>query len=824
MDEVHRSTDVEPKVSREELQSMNEELVTVNQELKSKIDELSRTNTGLQNLIAATNISTIFLNRELRLKRFTPRATELFHLIPSDVGRPFEHISHALEYDNLVDDARYVLDDMATVEREIQNADGKWYIVRLLPHRTIKDEIDGVVITCVDVTELKNVERALQRRAEQQSVVNDFGQFALQGAELDELFDEATRRVAATLDVDFSGVLALRPDDHLLLEAGVGWDEGNVGIATKGTGRQSQAGYTLSVDSPIFVDDLNSESHFEVPALLKEHDIVSGITAVIKGRGRPYGVLGVYTSQRQTFTDDDIDFIQATANVLAEAIQRKRYEEALQEAEARLRRLFKQAPAHIAMSEGPAHVVTFSNDLNTQLFGERELIGKPLREAVPELAGQGVFEQFDDVYTTGSPFVGREVRLEIDRNADGTLTEGYFNMTLQPIYDDAGNVEGVISFCFDVTESVRARQKLETVFESMHEALILADPAGVIVEFNPAAVRFHRFADESDVPESIEGFIGLFELRTLNGGHVVPEGEWPIWRALRGERFTGYDVEVRRIDTDESWVGSFAGMPVHGSHGDFRFAAITIHDVTERVRAEAQLAALNETLEDRVRERTREVRALASALTLAEQRERQRVAQVLHDHVQQLLHSLMVKTDMVRDADPSDQPQVLTDMEEIIEEAVGATRTLAVNLSPPVLDSEGFKEALEWLATQMSERHGLNVHVHDEGGPYLQDKELRVITFQIVRELLFNVVKHANVDEATVNLSEGNGYLLLVVEDEGEGFDKAAVLEGDTPAATGLGLHSIRDRLNLFGGRMELESIPGDGTRVTVCVPVKLDE
>jgi two-component system CheB/CheR fusion protein len=161
INEEYRSTSEELETSKEELQSINEELQTVNSELKLKLEAISRAHSDLQNLMAATDFGTLFLDSSLRIKRFTDRVTELFSITPADEGRPITDFAHQLDYDDLIKDARSVLADLAPVRREMRSRDGRWYDVRLRPYRTVDDRIDGVVITFVDVTERLGVERAL---------------------------------------------------------------------------------------------------------------------------------------------------------------------------------------------------------------------------------------------------------------------------------------------------------------------------------------------------------------------------------------------------------------------------------------------------------------------------------------------------------------------------------------------------------------------------------------------------------------------------------------------------------------------------------------
>ena len=166
MNEELRSATEEMETSKEELQSVNEELTTVNNELKERIEELSRANSDLQNLMASTEIGTLFLDRALLIRRYTPRMQELFNIIPTDVGRPLRHVTHKLDYAHLSEDAEEVLATLKKIEREVSTPDGQWFIARLLPYRTVEDKISGVVITFVDISERKRFEQSLRESEE----------------------------------------------------------------------------------------------------------------------------------------------------------------------------------------------------------------------------------------------------------------------------------------------------------------------------------------------------------------------------------------------------------------------------------------------------------------------------------------------------------------------------------------------------------------------------------------------------------------------------------------------------------------------------------
>lgn len=167
VNEEFRSSSDELETSKEELQSINEELQALNIELKLKLETISRAHSDMQNLMAATDIGTLFLDSGLRIKRFTDRATDLFSITLADEGRPLADFAHQLDYDGLIRDACAVLADLAPLRREISSRSNRWYDVRLRPYRTVDDRIDGVVITFVDISDHREVEEAL-RKSERQ--------------------------------------------------------------------------------------------------------------------------------------------------------------------------------------------------------------------------------------------------------------------------------------------------------------------------------------------------------------------------------------------------------------------------------------------------------------------------------------------------------------------------------------------------------------------------------------------------------------------------------------------------------------------------------
>ncbi|MGL5018418.1 MAG: CheR family methyltransferase, partial [Luteolibacter sp.] len=160
--EEMQSTNEELTTSKEEMQSLNEELQTVNTELQGKLDELSRSNNDMKNLLNSTDVATLFLDKELNVRRFTTQATKIINLIPGDIGRPITDLSSDLIYPDLVEDAHEVLEKLGFKEKPISARDGRWFTVRIMPYRTLDDRIDGVVITFWDISVAKALEGKMQ--------------------------------------------------------------------------------------------------------------------------------------------------------------------------------------------------------------------------------------------------------------------------------------------------------------------------------------------------------------------------------------------------------------------------------------------------------------------------------------------------------------------------------------------------------------------------------------------------------------------------------------------------------------------------------------
>lgn len=268
------------------------------------------------------------------------------------------------------------------------------------------------------------------------------------------------------------------------------------------------------------------------------------------------------------------------------------------------------------------------------------------------------------------------------------------------------------------------------------------------------------------------------------------------------------------------------------SGADVRYR-VAITDITERKRLEAELKRSRDKLEITVQERTRELyertltlqerseqlRHMTGQLALAEQSERQRLSKILHDGLQQIL--VAAKYRLVSAGRDADVHQATNEVQELLDQALETSRSLTAELSPPVLFTGNFVAALEWLANWMHDRQGLQVDLIAHGKIKRLTAEATLLLFQATRELLFNVVKHAGVKKACVEAGQFEGQIILSIKDEGVGFDPRR-LHGESRQPGGIGLLGVQERISYIGGRLEIDSAPGFGSRFKVIVPISI--
>lgn len=493
--------------------------------------------------------------------------------------------------------------------------------------------------------------------------------------------------------------------------------------------------------------------------------------------------------------------------VMQDITERRRAQEALTQSEARFRALV-QASSDIVfrMNADWSEVRSIEgNDLdadeaaftNEALERSMETMDRPrIRAAILEGIGNKVPFDMEHAF----------------RRADGTI--GWCEWRAVPLMDGEWRIVEWVAMARDITErKQQSEARYRSLFDSIDEGFCIVE---MLFDEGEQPVDF-RYLEVNPAFERQTGIRNAEGRRTRE----FPLEAEPYWYQIFGRvALTGEPTRFRnRAAALHRWYDVYAWR--YGRPQD-RQVAILFNDVTDRVQAMQAMRELNESLEARVEERTRQLRVLAGRLTLAELEERRRVSKILHDDLQQLLYGIEMKLSQVEAGLPEACPELLrSDLQEAhdwLGNAITATRRLTVDLSPPILRKEGLVDALQWLQRQMRELHGMEVKLEAAHAFYLPDQELRVLLFQVVRELLFNVKKHAGTLLATVRLEEADGEIVVHVIDGGVGFDVAA-LGPRTTAEGGFGLSGARERLELIGGCLLVRSRPGEGAHLEIHIP-----
>lgn len=355
----------------------------------------------------------------------------------------------------------------------------------------------------------------------------------------------------------------------------------------------------------------------------------------------------------------------------------------------------------------------------------------------------------------------------------------------------------------------RVRQRTYALEKAGTELQAARDLFHALFHANPLPVAITRLSDGLflDVNDAYLRYFGYQRQEVI--GHTGrelemwlpdPERDQVVHLLRENGSVRNYEMESAHQDgyTRTALVSSEV-LTLNGTEA----AISSFVDITERKRAEEQ------------------IRRLASQLTIAEREERHRISQILHDDLQQQLYSVQIQLTMLRSAlTQPDMSHEVGEIEDALVTAIETTRTLSVDLSPAILRGEGLNEGIRWIAARMEEQYGLAVEVlpeTDDSFP-VADNGRRVLLLQIVRELLFNAVKHAGVSHVRVHLAHANGGYRIDVVDEGQGFD-AEVLAG-SEGTIAHGLNRSRERLRMLGGRLQIESTPGQGTHVMLFLPV----
>jgi signal transduction histidine kinase/CheY-like chemotaxis protein len=408
---------------------------------------------------------------------------------------------------------------------------------------------------------------------------------------------------------------------------------------------------------------------------------------------------------------------------------------------------------------------------------------------------------------------------------DGTRT---YDFLIEPLRDTSGEIVGGTSAAFDITEIKQTESELEQILSRMQWVL---DQVGIGTWFN--LLPFGRLNWDKQtkilffVPPDEEPVIELFWSR------LHPDDREPtrvaVEKAIHDR--TTYAMEHRAVNPKTGkirWIRS-AGRATYAEDGNpIRFDGIN-YDITEQKQtekalreSEETLLRVNEYLEQQVAERTalaekraKQLQVLAVELIKAEEKERERIALLLHEDLQQLLAIAKMQLQAARKILPPDN--FLFNVENLIAECIHKSRNLSHELNPPILHHPEFGSSLKWLIEKMNVQFGLEVEFRHDEVEMVEREPLKIFIFRAIQELLFNIVKHSEVKKAKIDLCSSDDLLVISVSDQGKGFDPESLMD-DKPTIK-IGLVSLRERVSHIGGTFLIESSPGQGCRITLTLP-----
>lgn len=519
--------------------------------------------------------------------------------------------------------------------------------------------------------------------------------------------------------------------------------------------------------------------------------------------------------------------------VQSRTAQLERTAQALKLSEGRLRGVFESTLDAIITVDEQFQVAS-ANQAAGRMFGcaVDDMVGAPLERFIPQRfrgAHAGQMRQFGD---SGGPARQMGAQREVlARRADGTefpveASISHVSVAGQRLYTVVHR---------DITERKQAeaallasQATLKATLASMTDGLVVCDAQGRVVELNDAFVTLTRFADKPTCLQQLADYLAVMDVR-LPSGEALAREQWPMKRALRGERGSGVEYLMVRRDTGESWFGSCSFSPLNGVDGSPAGAVLTVRDITPLKRAQAELELSHADLQ-----------RLIAARDEVQEIERKRIARELHDDLQQKLASIRMmvsqarqgavagdarqgaeKGDARQGAETGDAriPALLDEIDGLAATAIESNRRIVNDLQPQLLEDLGLVPALEALLRQFNQQTGIQTRLQQPDGDLsaaLQSPGLSICLFRVVQEALNNVGKHAQAREVEVHLGLASpGQLRLRVLDNGVGM-----LESDRRKAGSFGLMGMRERVRAFGGQMRLQSRPDQGTDLEVTLPL----
>jgi PAS domain S-box-containing protein len=588
-------------------------------ERKRAEEEIATKSALLETTFENMSQGIVVYDKDFRIAAFNPNYVDFCDYPPGFIrlGMPFEEIVRfrALRGDYGPND------DVEALVRERVEARRRGEVIRrerTLPDgRVISIARDpmpdgGYVTTLTDITERKQAEKRLIERVRQQAVVAELGERGLAGSEISSLMDHVVAGLAKVLDVEYCKVLELLPEgDALLLRSGVGWRDGLVGSATVSADADSQAGFTLVSHEPVIVEELSTETRFSGPALLTDHGVISGMSVIIHGADKPFGVLGIHTKARRSFSADDVNFLQSVANILADAITRIGAEEALRESEDR----YARAVAGTNDGLWDWNIETGENYFSPRLL---EMLGFEDGDLEPVITSfRDLIHPDDRDRTAEAVRAHLEEKVPYDaeyrlRRKDGDYI--WVRSRGQAVRDEIDEPVRMAGSITDITAQKKAEAEiaqktalLETTFENMSQGIRVLDADLNLVACNKEFIELHDYPPEFvRLGMPLEDFI---RFRAERGDRGPVDVEEYVRKRVRAKRRGVADRRENTLPNGRTALAYHEPMPKGGW-------VSTYTDITERKKAEAEIAEKSALLETTFENMSQGIRVLDADLKI----------------------------------------------------------------------------------------------------------------------------------------------------------------------------------------------------------------
>ncbi len=498
--------------------------------------------------------------------------------------------------------------------------------------------------------------------------------------------------------------------------------------------------------------------------------------------------------------DDKILYYEGTSENITE---RKKAEEALCESERRYRAIFEQAADSIVLIDAETGELVEFNDRTHQNLGytreEFQNLKIPDFEVIEST--EEVKKHLEKIVRTGTDTFETKHRTKDDEIRDVQIRSRAISIREKDF---------VQSIWRDITDSKKAEAALaesEGKFRNLAEGspnMIFINKRGRILYANKKCEEIMGYNRE-------EFYHPDFDFMTLIAPELRQLIKTNLGRHMKGEEIKPYEYGL--VTKEGERLEAIITTKLMKYNGEDAILG-TITDITERKQAEEKL-----------REYQEQLKSLASELTLAEERERHRIATELHDEISQSLFISKMKLEEIQKSGSGKTfDDTLDEINNSLGRIIASMRSLTFDLSSPILYEFGFEEAVaEWLNERVEKKYGIATEFEDDGLPKPLDDDIRVILFRNVRELLINVVKHAHAKKIKVSIKKVDSQIRICVEDDGLGFDSAKA-ESMITNKKAFGLFSIRERLEHFGGNLKIESESGCGCRITITSPLSREE